>query len=159
MILNFLVMVGQWEREVTGERTRDAKRVQASRCETWGGTLPYGFDLDPRSAHHVTGKPFKLVPNAAEQRVIQMIRAWSADGLSFSQIKAILERRRIPTKLGHDTWGHTQIRRILKRPSNDWFSVLEAESAKWAKQNAGASPSPTTRGARRSHSCVPVPVA
>lgn len=61
LVLNVLLSVAQWERETTGERTREALRhkiTSGQRC----GKVRYGYDLAP------DGKT--LVPNADEQEVI-----------------------------------------------------------------------------------------
>ncbi len=64
MMLNLLTVIGQWERETAGERTRAAKQYQRSQHRYIGGTPPYGSRV-------VDGQ---LVPHPEEQRMLEDIR-------------------------------------------------------------------------------------
>jgi DNA invertase Pin-like site-specific DNA recombinase len=106
LVLNVLLSVAQWEREATGERTREALRHKiriGERC----GKVRFGFNLAD------DGKT--LVPNAAEQQTIVLIAELRAAGRTLRQIAAELSERSIPTKEGAATWTHTTVGRILKR--------------------------------------------
>jgi DNA invertase Pin-like site-specific DNA recombinase len=106
LVLNVLLSVAQWEREATGERTREALRHKiriGERC----GKVRFGFNLAE------DGKT--LVPNAAEQQTIVLIAELRAAGRTYRQIAAELSERSIPTKEGALNWTHTTVGRILKR--------------------------------------------
>lgn len=102
LVLNVLTSVAQWEREATGERTRDALRHKKAKGEHCGGNLPYGFSLQNG----------KLVPNEAEQMIISAIRDFKAAGLSDRGVAAELDRAGLAPRTAKK-WGHEQIKRIL----------------------------------------------
>jgi site-specific DNA recombinase len=106
MVLNMLLVVSQWEREIIGERTRDALRHKIRKGQRVGRVL-YGYDLAD------DGKT--LVTNESEQGTIDLIKQLRANGRSLQQIATELSKRRIPTKAGLSTWVHTAVRRILNR--------------------------------------------
>jgi site-specific DNA recombinase len=101
-MLNLMTTMSQWERETTGERTRDALAHKKANGEHCGGNLPYGFSLQNG----------KLVPNEAEQLVISAILDFKAAGLSDRGIAAELDRAGLAPRKAKK-WGHEQIRRIL----------------------------------------------
>lgn len=106
LVLNMLLSVAQWEREMTGERTREAlqyKIAHGERC----GKLRFGFDLAD------DGK--RLLPNKDEQTAIDLIETLRREGLSLRQIASQLTLNGILTKEGHATWSHTAVNRILQR--------------------------------------------
>jgi DNA invertase Pin-like site-specific DNA recombinase len=105
LVLNVLLSVAQWEREAIGERTRDAlqhKIAKGERC----GRVRFGFDLA------ADGK--MLVPNAAEQGAIGLMRELRAAGHSYPAIAAALDARGLSTK-GGKPWLPMTVRNILKR--------------------------------------------
>lgn len=105
LVLNVILSVAQWERETTGERTREAlrhKMASGERC----GKVRFGFDLAS------DGKT--LVPNG-EQAAITLMADLRAAGRTLRQIAAELTTRGIPTKEGGMIWTHTAVGRILQR--------------------------------------------
>lgn len=105
LVLNVLLSVAQWERETTGERTREALRHKiriGERC----GKVRFGFDLAS------DGKT--LVPNG-EQAAIALMADLRASGHTLRQIATELTARGIPTKEGGVIWTHTAVGRILQR--------------------------------------------
>lgn len=106
MMLNMIVTIAAWEREVIGERTRDALQHKRSRGERVGA-IPFGYDLAPDGV--------RLVPNAAEQRVLGLTRTLRDGGMSLRQIAAELSRQNLPTKKGGSRWTHATVQRILAR--------------------------------------------
>jgi site-specific DNA recombinase len=106
LVLNVLLSVAQWERETTGERTREAlrhKMASGERC----GKVRFGFDLA------ADGKTLR--PNADEQAAITLMANLRAAGRTLRQIAAELTARGIPTKEGGMIWTHTAVGRILQR--------------------------------------------
>ena len=72
------------------------------------GAVPYGFDI---ADDCVT-----LIPNEAEQAVIQDIRAMRSKGRTLAAIATTLTTRDIPTKTGRSPrWTHQAVARILDR--------------------------------------------
>lgn len=106
LVLNVLLSVAQWERETTGERTREALRHKirlGERC----GKVRFGYDLanDGRT----------LVENVSEQQTIALMCDLRALGYSLRQIADHLTAQDILTKEGGHTWTHTAVSRILNR--------------------------------------------
>ena len=105
MGLNMLLVVAQWEREIIGERTRDAlqhKIAHGERC----GTVRFGYDL--------AADGINLIPNPLEQEALRLIHELRSAGESLRNIAAELNRRNIPTKQGK-AWIHTTIKGLLAR--------------------------------------------
>ena len=106
MVLNILLSVAQWEREATGERTREALAHKIKNGERVG-KVRFGYDLanDDRT----------LVPNHAEQRAIEWMKQLRTEGLTLRQIANALTDRGISTKEGRSAWKHSTVSYILKR--------------------------------------------
>jgi site-specific DNA recombinase len=80
MVLNMLTVVGQWEREAIGERTRAVmQHMKATGCFT-GGFPPYGFSLEAGA----------LVANECEEGIIALARAFRLAGMSLRSVAAAL---------------------------------------------------------------------
>lgn len=105
LVLNVLLSVAQWERETIGERTKDAlqhKIRKGERC----GKVRFGYELA------ADGKTLVAVP--VEQEAIDLMKQLRAEGESYRDIAAELNRRGIQTKEGSG-WLHTSVRGILAR--------------------------------------------
>jgi site-specific DNA recombinase len=105
LVLNMLMAVAQWEREIIGERTRDGLRIKLQNDE-WCGRPRFGFDIAEDGKH--------VVPNEREQAAIARMREWKAAGLTLRAMKAELETLGIQTKEGR-VWTPTTISRIIER--------------------------------------------
>ncbi len=105
-MLNMVMVFAQWERETIGERTRDVLRFKASKSERTT-RAKYGFD--------VADDGVKLIPNAAEQSVIERMAAMRAAGQSLAAIANALNADAIPTKENGKRWEAMTVSRILKR--------------------------------------------
>lgn len=106
LVLNVLLSVAQWERESTGERTRDSlqHRIRnGQRC----GKVRFGYDLADDGA--------TLIPNPAEQSTIGQVTELRQAGRSLREIADELTRRGVATKEGRPAWTHTAVNRILQR--------------------------------------------
>jgi site-specific DNA recombinase len=106
LVLNVLWSVAQWEREATGERTREALRQKIDNGERCG-SVRFGFDLAPDDK--------TLVPHAAEQHTMGLMIDLRAAGHTLRQIAAAPTARGIPAKEGDRTWTHTALARIVHR--------------------------------------------
>ncbi len=108
-MLVILAGAAEMERNLTRERTRSAMAVKRANGQRVGA-VPYGFDI---ADDRVT-----LIPNEAEQAVIQDIRAMRSRGMTLEAIAKTLTTRDIPTKTGKSSrWTHQAVARILARPS------------------------------------------
>lgn len=105
MMLNLIVLLSQWERETTAERTRDVLRHKKAKGERVG-TLPFGFQLVP-------GSTTKLEPAPVEQRIVARIRELEAQGCSIRQIADNLNAHGWTTRRG-TPWRFEYVARALK---------------------------------------------
>jgi putative DNA-invertase from lambdoid prophage Rac len=80
MVFTILAAVAEGERDRIRERIRDAKRHLASQGVFSGGKRPYGFDIVQ------DGDVQRMVPNAAEQAVIERMKAMRASGATYRAI-------------------------------------------------------------------------
>jgi putative DNA-invertase from lambdoid prophage Rac len=98
LVFTILAAVAESERDRIRERIRDVKRHLASQGIYGGGKRPFGFDV-------IDGR---IVPNAAEQAVIDRMIEMRASGSSYRAIcsatgitdpstaKRILQRQKVP---------------------------------------------------------------
>ncbi len=101
-MLNLMTTMSQWERETTGERTRDALAHKKAKGEFCGGEPPYGFSVQNGA----------LVSNEAEQDVLRIVREMFAAGLSMNAITNELRFAGLIPRSGK-TWHVQQIKRML----------------------------------------------
>lgn len=108
LILNVLTSVAQWEREATGERTRDALGHLRTEGVHIGG-VPLGWDrtdeIDDEGRR-------RWIVNDAEQLVLQRIRALRDQGCSYRAVAAALTAEGVATKRG-GRWAAATVRKAL----------------------------------------------
>lgn len=85
LVINILIDVSQWEREIIGERTSAALQYKKSKGEYTGGVIPYGFEL------HENG--VDLLRNEAEQKIIEKAKKLRNWEYSFGKISKILAKQ------------------------------------------------------------------
>lgn len=105
LVLNVLLSVAQWEREVIAERTKEAlahKIRTNQRC----GKVRFGYDL--------ADDGITLLPNPVEQQALSLIRKLREAGESLRAIAAELNTRGIATKEGRP-WIHSSVQGIINR--------------------------------------------
>jgi site-specific DNA recombinase len=110
MVVNMLGVIGQWEREVIGERTRAAlDELRADGVKV--GPAPLGArHSEERDA---AGRRL-IVADQAEQAVIARIVELHSQGLSVRTIAERMTEEGRPTKSG-GRWHPTTVQRILAR--------------------------------------------
>jgi DNA invertase Pin-like site-specific DNA recombinase len=106
LVLNVLMSVAQWEREIIGERTRDALGYKKSKGERTG-TVPFGYDL--------AADEIQLIPNTREQEALALIATLRNQGFGIRRIASELTQRGFPTKAGLARWSHQTVAKLLKR--------------------------------------------
>jgi DNA invertase Pin-like site-specific DNA recombinase len=110
LVLHVLGAVGQWEREATAERTRDAlAQLRADGVRL--GAEPLGWRRT--DAIDETGRR-RCQEAAEEQETIRRVRELRAQGLVIKDIIATLEAEGRSTKRGA-RWHRTTVHRILRR--------------------------------------------
>jgi putative DNA-invertase from lambdoid prophage Rac len=82
MVFTILAAVAEGERDRIRERIRDAKRHLTAQGVFSGGKRPFGKDIVE------DGDVRRLVPNAAEQAVIERMKAMRAEGKTYREIGA-----------------------------------------------------------------------
>lgn len=92
-------------RDTISDHTKSALDQKRAKREKTGGKLPFGFDLD------TDGKT--LVPNAAEQEALSIMRELRGAGMSYRKIGAELTARGIGTK-GGGIWQAMTIRGLCE---------------------------------------------
>lgn len=105
LMLTLLGALAQMERELIGERTRDALQQKRSRGERLGAT-PLGLRTP------APGAPMELDP--AEAEAVREILRRRRRGESYRAIANALQKRHIPSKRG-GTWAAATVRGIWLR--------------------------------------------
>mgnify|MGYP003375996311 CR=1 FL=1 len=106
MVFRMLAVLAEFERDQISERTTTAMSHKKRNGERVG-KVPFGYDLAADGVH--------LVPNAAEQAVVELVKQLHEAGESMRKIAAELTRRQIVTKDGRSEWKHSTVQRILNR--------------------------------------------
>ncbi len=102
--LNIMAAVAEMERNLIAERVSAAIQHKKAQGHAYGPT-PYGFDRQGDV----------LLPNVAEQKVIQQMRRWRREGQTLAWIAEELTRRGIPAKR-RGRWNAYGVRYILRNP-------------------------------------------
>lgn len=110
LVLNVLTSVAQWEREATGERTRDALAHLRREGVPLGGAA-----LGWTRSEQTDGDGRRVVVEVAEEReTVARIAALRAEGRSLREIAATLRAEGRPTKRGGH-WAAETVRKALAR--------------------------------------------
>lgn len=80
MVFTILAAVAEGERDRIRERIRDTKRNLTAQGIFSGGKRPYGFDIVKE------GDVQRMVPKAAEQAIIERMKAMRASGATYRAI-------------------------------------------------------------------------
>ena len=107
LVINVIMSVNQWEREIIAERTKNALQGKIARGERCG-RVRFGYTLAD------DGKT--LVPDPEEQKAIALLRQWDEDGKKYREMIEMLEEMGIDCKEPGSIWYPGTIRRILTRP-------------------------------------------
>lgn len=105
MVFRMLAVLAEFERDLVSERTTTAMAHLRHEGRRISGAIPFGFDLEGD----------RLVPNAAEQTTLSLIRQLRGEGRSLRAIAAELEARGIATKTGGTTWAPKVLAGLLER--------------------------------------------
>lgn len=113
LVLNVLTSVGQWEREATGERTREALRHLQRRGVRLGGEA-YGWNRLKDQTDAEGRRVFAL--NVEEARIVERIVELRRQGLVLRAIANQLTKEGYVTKRG-GVWSSKTVLFILRRES------------------------------------------
>lgn len=106
LFLTMTAAFNQYERDITGERTKAALRLKKDRGEAMG-SVPYGFRKE--------GKV--LVNDLHETEAINYILSLRQQNKSLREIAEIMTDSRFNSRTG-PKWHHDTVRRILKLAEN-----------------------------------------
>lgn len=104
LVLNVMASVAQWEREVIGERTREALSAKAARSERVG-QIPLGYRL--------AGDGIHLEKDPDEQRLLREMEIMRAADWSWQRIADELNARGIESKNGRSWSWQTARKGVL----------------------------------------------
>ena len=117
LVTNIMLSVSQWEREVIGERTREAL-AQVKARGTHLGQPPVGYRVS--SGRLVATERHRLVRRAHELR---------AGGMTLREIADALEQEGEVTGSGLSTWHPKQVSRLLSSPVQSRDTPAESNVA------------------------------
>jgi DNA invertase Pin-like site-specific DNA recombinase len=104
LVINIMISVSQWEREVIGERTSFALQHLKSQGKRVG-QINYGYQLSEDGEH--------LEPDAHEQEILCKIKKLKGEGKSLSGIAEALNIEGFRTRRGGN-WAKQGIHNIVK---------------------------------------------
>lgn len=106
LVLNMLGSVGQWEREVIGERTTEALAVKRARGERTSRHAPYG--------KRIACDGVSLEEDETEAAVLATVRELRASRYSHRAIAAELHARGVVSPRTGKPYGKTQVGRLIE---------------------------------------------
>ena len=109
MFLTMAAGFAEMERNLTAERTAAALARKREKGEKTGGSIPFGYDVQPGPDGTRC-----LVPNAAEQATIAVMSRLHDQGYSLRAIAAELDRQGLAPKAG-GRWQAKSIANVLGR--------------------------------------------
>ena len=101
-----LFAFAEYEREMIVSRIRASKKLQKSRGEYLGGSVPYGYDVEER------GGVKYLIENDSEQAAISLMNELRDSGATYARISGELSDRGIKTR-SNSTFAASQIKRAI----------------------------------------------
>ncbi|HET6494044.1 MAG TPA: recombinase family protein [Thermoleophilia bacterium] len=117
LMINLIGSISQWERETTGERTRDVLAHKKSQQENYCRP-PFGFQW--ACGHESHGPKVKrreacgkLVKDPDQEEALFLAQAMRAEGMGYTRIANFLNEVQAKTPRGGD-WFATSVSRMLK---------------------------------------------
>lgn len=109
---NVLAAFGEFERELIGERLRDARAAKRARGLRSGGRVPFGYLADPATR--------QLVPHPTEADVVREFFRRAADGHSGAAIARWANEQGIRTKANRKSegkrWSGQTVLQLIRNP-------------------------------------------
>ena len=108
MVLNVLISVSQWEREVISERTKLALKYKKDNAQRYSGYAPYGYRFDAGM----------IVADDGEQDIIRFVKQLrEAEDRTYESIGNILSDHKFMNRNGK-RFTISAIHRIVHLPNN-----------------------------------------
>lgn len=105
------LLVAEYELRKISRRMRSG--IDAVRAEGYfgGGKVPYGY----RSEHDKETDRYNLVPDKKEYPIVEQMKQWKSEGMSYCGIAKMLNDKRVPGKSGKRVkWESKGVARILQ---------------------------------------------
>lgn len=100
---NIIMTFAQMERELIGERTKDALRYKREHLQAYGPT-PFGFRR----------RDDRLLPEAKALATVKQIFTMRKKGATLREIAGALMKQGMPSPQGRPTWSAETVRLILR---------------------------------------------
>ena len=97
----------EFERASIKARVKSTLQLKKSKGERISRFAEYGYDFTE------DGK--RVIENAGEQKVLQLVKTLKDEGLGIQAVKDQLEAEGIKTKRGKDVWHYQSVRNIYKK--------------------------------------------
>ncbi|MGO9083259.1 MAG: recombinase family protein [Streptosporangiaceae bacterium] len=120
LFVKFLALFAEFERERISERRSEAAATLRQSARWGGGRVPYGY------AAEGNGHGYVLVPDPAEQAVVQRAAAEAIGGKSVTAVCAGLKHDGIQSQSGK-AWKTSVLLRILRSPVIRGYLVSDGE--------------------------------
>jgi DNA invertase Pin-like site-specific DNA recombinase len=114
MVINFIVMISQWERETIGERTETALSHLKDQGLSYSGSRPFGYTAPVRTDEDRKNRfRHPLVECPREQAILARVKELRAAGASYDAIAFDLNEQGFRTR-GGGPWVFQTVARIWK---------------------------------------------
>ena len=110
MMVGILIQFSEFEKNLAGERTKNALQNLKKEGKKYTNVIPYG------KMENADGS--KYLNNPAELKIIKRMENLREEGFTYSKISKILNDEKIPTREGK-SWHPQVIWKILKRRKKD----------------------------------------
>lgn len=111
-VQHVLASFAEYERELIGERLRDARAARRALGLRASGRVPYGYEVNPRTR--------QLVPHAEESKIVRQIFERAAAGKQATEIARWLNEAGHPTKgtarKAGGLWSGRTVLQLLRNP-------------------------------------------
>lgn len=116
MMLNFIVMISEWERETIAERTKATLDFKKSKGEKMGGQAPYGYK---EKEENKNGRIVKVLDvDQTELKMVALILdMWDSEKYSLNKITKVLFEKGYVNRNGKK-FHPQQIKRIINYQRN-----------------------------------------
>jgi len=107
LLKSIIQAFSEFERQSIRARVKATLELKKSKGERISRWAEYGYDFTE------DGK--RVVENAEEQKVLQLVKTLKDEGKGIQAVKNELEKEGIKTKRGNDVWHYQSVRNIYKK--------------------------------------------
>ena len=99
----------EYEKAIISKRTKDGLAAKKRRGEKTGGHVPYAYQIKTNG-----GRVKVLEPKADEMEVLNEMKKWKKEGLTYHRIVDKLNNLEIPSATG-GIWHYTSVYNVMNR--------------------------------------------